>query len=311
MKLLSRKSIVAVVLYALIFNLFSANVYAQEPTMDPVAAATIQAQQQQAAATMAAAAQEAVVQQQIAAATAASQANQATMAAAQAQTAPVPAAPAPAAPADAGSVTAGNAAANGYVLAGSCTTSFSGSSGNRINNLQVASGRFNGLVVAPGQAVSVSTTILPRTAENGYKTAGVYSGGKTVQGMGGGICQVSSTIYNAVMNAGLNVTSRSPHSMPVHYLPLGQDAAISAGSKDMIFVNPYDTPVLITTSCDAASKKLTVSVFVKSESLAGRSYRFYAKSTGSLSADAYRDIYLNGVLVGTEYIGHSSYSRHS
>lgn len=308
MRRMSRKCIAGFIIYALIFNLLTLNAYAESGVVDPALAATIAAQQQQAAATMAAAAQQAVVQQQIAAATMAAAANEATMAAAQQGQVAAPAA----APATASvNVNPANATANGFVLAGTCTTSFSGSSSNRVNNLQVASGRFNGLTVAPGQAVSVSTTILPRTAENGYKTAGVYSGGKTVQGMGGGICQVSSTVYNAVMNAGLKVTSRSPHSMPVHYLPLGQDAAISAGSKDMVFVNTYDTPILITSSCDAATKKLTISVFVKAESLAGRSYRFYAKSTGGLSADSYRDIYLNGVLVGTEYIGHSSYSRHS
>lgn len=197
---------------------------------------------------------------------------------------------------------------NGMILAGTCTTSLAGSSRNRINNVQVASSRLNGLTVAPGQAVSISTAILPRTAANGYKMAGVYSGGKTVQGMGGGICQVSSTVYNAVMNAGLTVTTRSPHSMPVHYLPLGQDAAISAGSKDMVFVNNYDTPITIYTACDSSS--LTVSVFVNAQTMAGRSYRFYAKNTGKLSADSYRDIYLNGVLVGTELIAHSRYSAH-
>lgn len=200
------------------------------------------------------------------------------------------------------------ATAGGYVLAGSCTTSLKGSSKNRITNVTVAASRLNGLVIQPGQAVSISTAILPRTAENGYKMAGVYSGGKTIQGIGGGICQVSSTVYNAVMNAGLTVMQRYPHSMPVHYLPLGQDAAISAGTKDMIFMNSYDTPILMTTACDGST--VSVSVFVQAVTLAGRSYKFYAKSAGSLSADSYRDVYLNGQLVGTEYIGHSKYSAH-
>lgn len=200
--------------------------------------------------------------------------------------------------------------AKGYVLAGSCATSYSGSSSNRINNLIVAVGRFNGMIVAPGQAVSVDATILPRTAANGYKMAGVYSDGKTVPGMGGGICQVSSTVYNAVMNAGLTVVKRYPHSMPVHYLPLGQDAAISSGSKDMVFVNSYDTPIIITTADSPATKQIIVNVFVKADTLGGRSYRIYAKKTGGLSADTYRDVYLNGVLVGTEYVGHSTYMAH-
>lgn len=198
-----------------------------------------------------------------------------------------------------------------YVLAGTCTTSFAGSSSNRINNIQVASGHLNGLVVPPGQAVSIDTAITPRTAANGYKMAGVYSGGKTIQGIGGGICQVSSTTYNAVMNAGLTVSRRSSHSMPVHYLPLGQDAAISAGTKDMIFVNTYSTPIKLASSCDVKAKTVTISVYVQKGSLNGMSYKFYAKNTGRLSADSYRDVFKDGVLVGTEYVGHSTYQAHS
>ena len=83
----------------------------------------------------------------------------------------------------------------------------------------------------PGQEVSVSTAILPRTSANGYREAGAYLNGETVMAIGGGICQVSSTVYNAVKNAGLVVLERHPHSMPVHYLPLGLDAAISSGSS--------------------------------------------------------------------------------
>ena len=249
--------------------------------------------------------QAAIIAQQQAAALAAQQA-QAAIAIQQAQQAALAAQQAQAA---AGQEQDGTNLQAGLILAGTCTTSLSGSSSNRINNIKVASGRLNNVILAPGQALSVSTAILPRTAENGYKMAGVYSGGKTVQGIGGGICQVSSTTYNAVMNAGLLVTSRYPHSMPVHYLPLGQDAAISAGSKDMVFVNNYSTPIILQTSCSNSS--LTVSVYADAATLAGRTYKFYAKNTGSLSAQSYRDTYLNGVLVGTELVASSHYSAHN
>jgi|GEM_PF-5940719 len=272
---------------------------APEQQLTPEQIAAIQAIQAQQAAQAAAiqAQQAAAIQAQQAAAQAAKNSNQNAQAAAE--------------PVITNNADISTSLPGSYVLAGSCSTSFSGSSSNRINNLAVASGRFNGMIVQPGQAVSVDATILPRTSENGYRMAGVYSGGKTVPGMGGGICQVSSTVYNAVMNAGLQVTKRSPHSMPVHYLPLGQDAAISSGAKDMVFVNTYDTPVRILTSCDRATKSLNVFVYVQTQSLAGRSYKFYAKSTGRLSADSYRDVYKNGVLVGTEFIGHSAYMAHS
>ena len=128
-----------------------------------------------------------------------------------------------------------------FVLAGSCTTSFSTSSSNRINNIKVAAGHLNNMIIMPGQEVSVSTAILPRTSANGYREAGAYLNGETVMAIGGGICQVSSTVYNAVKNAGLVVLERHPHSMPVHYLPLGLDAAISSGSR--IFVSAITTPL--------------------------------------------------------------------
>lgn len=132
-----------------------------------------------------------------------------------------------------------------FVLAGSCTTSFSGSSSNRINNIKVAAEHLNNMIIMPGQEVSVSTAILPRTSANGYREAGAYLNGETVMAIGGGICQVSSTTYNAVKNAGLVVLERHPHSMPVHYLPLGLDAAISSGSKDLRFRNNYSAPVIL------------------------------------------------------------------
>lgn len=196
-----------------------------------------------------------------------------------------------------------------YVVAGGCTTSLKGSSAARIQNITTAANYINGTVVQPGQPVSVSALMRPRTVENGYAMAGVYSGGKTVQGLGGGICQMSSTLYNALMNAGMTVLVRSPHSMTVSYLPKGQDAAISQGSKDLIFTNPYNTPVTIITSSDGSN--VSASVLVSNAELAGRSYKFYAISTGSLSATSYRDCFVNGVLVGTEVIANSKYAPHS
>lgn len=196
-----------------------------------------------------------------------------------------------------------------YVLVGGCVTDYRTSSSNRCTNIQVAAERLNNMVVEPGQSVSVSTAILPRTTANGYKTAGAYEGGKTVPAIGGGICQVSSTVYNAVMNAGLTVTQRYPHSMTVSYLPIGLDAAISAGSKDLVFKNDYDTPILITT--ETKDKKLTVNVYVHANTLAGRSYKFWSEKTGSLSAVSYLTYYQDGVETQTVKVAKSRYMPHS
>ncbi|HJC87873.1 MAG TPA: VanW family protein [Candidatus Eisenbergiella intestinigallinarum] len=192
-----------------------------------------------------------------------------------------------------------------FVLAGTCTTGFSTSSSNRINNIEVAAGHLNNLVVMPGQEISVSDTIKPRTTANGYKSAGAYLNGRTVPAIGGGICQVSSTVYNAVKNAGLTVLERHPHSMPVHYLPLGLDAAISAGSKDLRFRNDYSAPVILQAYTEG--KNLIVNCLVWNHDLNGRTFKLWSKETGSLSAKTYFTTYQDGVEVSTEYVGASYY----
>ncbi len=192
-----------------------------------------------------------------------------------------------------------------YVLAGSCTTSFRGSSANRINNIRVAAEHMNGYEIPSGTEVSLSNLFTPRTSANGYKKAGTYVGGKVVEGMGGGICQVSSPTYNALMNAGVTVTKRQPHSSPVHYLPLGTDAAISSGSKDLCFRNDYAHPIMMETIVEG--KNLTVNIYVRERDLNGRSYKLWAKKTSSMSAITYQTVYENGVEVEVREIGYCRY----
>lgn len=192
-----------------------------------------------------------------------------------------------------------------FVLSGTCTTSYATSSANRCTNISVAASRLNNLVVMPGQTVSVSDTILPRTKANGYKEAGVYLNGVHTTGMGGGVCQVSSTVYNAVMNAGLTVTERKQHSMPVSYLPHGLDAAIAAGSKDLKFRNDFSTPVVL--QAITSNKKLTVNVLVLNSELNGRSWKLWAKQIDSLNSKSYLTSYQNGKEVGTVLVASSRY----
>lgn len=192
-----------------------------------------------------------------------------------------------------------------YVLAGTCTTSFRGSSAARINNIRIAAGTMNGYELAPGATGSLNTIFGPRTSANGYKSAGTYVGGKLVDGIGGGICQVSSTTYNALMNAGITVTMRYPHSSPVSYLPLGTDAAISAGSKDLQFRNDYLHSVKFETIVEG--KNLTVNVYVKAADMNGVTYKLWAKKTSSMSATTYQSVYVNGVETEVREIGKCKY----
>jgi len=128
---------------------------------------------------------------------------------------------------------------------GSYSTNFKTSVADRITNINVATGRINGTVLYPGEEFSVNETILYRNAENGYKMAGSYEGGQTVQSYGGGVCQVSTTLYNAVILAELEITSRQNHSMTVAYVPLAMDAAIAGDYLDFKFKNNQEYPIYL------------------------------------------------------------------
>lgn len=116
---------------------------------------------------------------------------------------------------------------------------------SRAVNIALAVSKLNGSVVQPGKEFSFSDAFGPRTAENGYVKAPTFVSGKTVLGMGGGICQVSSTAYAAMLQGGIEATERHAHSKPVTYIPVGMDATIAAGQKDLKFVNTYAYPIII------------------------------------------------------------------
>jgi vancomycin resistance protein YoaR len=115
--------------------------------------------------------------------------------------------------------------------------------GNRRKNLELACSRINGTIIKPGGVFSYNTVVGPRVAEAGFRMAPVIVRGRMEPGMGGGICQVSSTVYNAALLAGLEVVSRSHHAFPVHYLPPGRDATVVYGAIDLKLRNPGDTAV--------------------------------------------------------------------
>ena len=128
---------------------------------------------------------------------------------------------------------------------GTYTTDYSTSSSARKANVANGCSKINGKVLYPGQTISVAETVNPMTAENGYQLAGSYENGTTVETYGGGICQVSSTLYNAVMRAELEIVTRSAHSMVVSYVEPSMDAAIAGYAKDFQFKNNKEYPVYI------------------------------------------------------------------
>lgn len=142
---------------------------------------------------------------------------------------------------------------------GTCTTKFARSNTNRNTNIQLATKACNGYVIQPGATFSFNTVVGQRTKARGYKEAGVYVNGQTDTGVGGGICQVSSTLFNAALESNMTIVSRRAHSLPVSYLPRGRDATVSWGGPEFKFKNPYDYPVMIGTYYDK-SGKLTMSI---------------------------------------------------
>lgn len=128
---------------------------------------------------------------------------------------------------------------------GSFKTSFSSSGADRSGNVRNGTRLVNGTVLLPGDSFSMYDTVSPFTEENGYFLAGSYLNGMVVESLGGGICQVSSTLYNAVLRAELQVDERHNHSMIVSYVDLSCDAAISGTSKDFKFTNNSDYPIYI------------------------------------------------------------------
>jgi vancomycin resistance protein YoaR len=124
------------------------------------------------------------------------------------------------------------------------STYVSGTS-NRVHNVALAAKAVNGTILNPGDEFSYNGTLGQRTAEKGYLTAGAYVGGKVEQEIGGGICQMSSTLYYCVLYADLNVVERSNHMFIVTYLPLGNDATVNWGTVDFKFQNSTDYPIRI------------------------------------------------------------------
>lgn len=142
---------------------------------------------------------------------------------------------------------------------GEFTTDFSKSSSNRKQNIALASSRFTNFFVKPGEVISYNQHIGDVSKETGYLDAGVIINGEFDSGVGGGICQVSTTVYNALLLSDLNIKERSNHSLPVAYVPMGTDAAVADGYKDLKFENSSNSNIYVT--CGVKDGKLTCRIF--------------------------------------------------
>ena len=213
------------------------------------------------------------------------------------------------------------------------TTTMYSSSSNRLNNITLAAAAIDGFVLNPGEEFSFNGVVGERTSAKGYKAAGAYVGGESVDQVGGGICQVSSTIYYCVLKSNLEVIDRSCHMYPVSYLPLGMDATVNWGTIDFCFKNDQAYPIRI--DAEVANRELTVSIWgtklddsyveldyslidvipydeIEKEDESIPEGETQVKTSGHTGyvADCYKYHYDgNGNLVETEYVDRSTYRK--
>lgn len=157
-------------------------------------------------------------------------------------------------------------------------------SSNRNENIRLACEALNGVIVNPGQEFSFNEATGARTEAKGYKPATAYLNGEIVQEPGGGVCQISSTLYNAVVFAGLTSTERHAHSYEPSYVTPGEDAAVSFGGPDFRFVNNSDYPIAIKTSF--VKQELAISIYGVPILKEGEKVRMASEKVGTLAPPA-------------------------
>ena len=146
---------------------------------------------------------------------------------------------------------------NGII--GSYTTNFSPNIAGRNENIRLAAQYMNDYLLMPGETFSYNKVTKLKTVSNGYKNATVIVNGEIEEGLGGGVCQVSSTLYNSVLYSGLEIVQRRPHSIPSNYVNYGRDAVVSDNAIDFKFKNNYGFPIYLKTSVGSSS--VTVNIY--------------------------------------------------
>lgn len=218
-------------------------------------------------------------------------------------------------------------------LLGEYTTHYNGGDTNRTTNLRLASNKINNTVIMPGETFSYNKVVGKRTVEAGYKEAATYAGGKVVDDIGGGICQITSTLYNAVIFANLDIVSRSNHQFVPSYVKAGRDATVVYGAIDFKFKNTRKYPIQIKSSVSGGVAR--VAIFgIKEET--EYEIKIETKITGSIPmqtkyeddatleqgkekvvqkghngtySEAYKVMYLNGKVVSRTLLSKDKYNQ--
>lgn len=159
---------------------------------------------------------------------------------------------------------------------GAFTTKFNAGNGSRTKNLKTGVSKINGQVLMPGEELSAYVCLTPFTVANGYATAASYENGRVVDTVGGGACQICTTLYNTVLRSELEVTQRQNHSMIVTYVDPSADAAIAGTYKDLKFKNNYSTPIYVEGFVSGSS--LTFNIYGKETRPANRTVKYVSET---------------------------------
>ena len=191
------------------------------------------------------------------------------------------------------------------------STRYSTSDRDRTTNLQLAASKINGTVLMPGETFSYNQVVGERTIAAGYKEAPIYVEGEVVDGLGGGICQITSTLYNAVLYANLEIVERSNHQFVPSYVKASRDATVVYGSIDFKFKNNRDYPIKLVCSVSGGIAKFDIyGLRTDNEYEVEISSYVTGSTANSTYSEAYRILKQNGQVVSTELLSKDVYKRH-
>ena len=215
---------------------------------------------------------------------------------------------------------------------GSYSSTFNVYNYNRTTNVNIATQKINNVILLPGEIFSYNKVVGERTFANGFKEASVYTSSGVVNGLGGGICQVSSTLYNAVLEANLEIVERRNHRYAVSYVPLGRDATVAYGSIDFRFKNSRQYPIKIESytkngtlyisikgieeeveyDVSITTKKLKTipyqTKYIEDSTMAAGTQKQTQYGDNGYKYETYKTVSLNGNVVSSELISTDNYT---
>lgn len=191
------------------------------------------------------------------------------------------------------------------------STNYNARDTDRTTNLRLAAEKINGTVLMPGETFSYNTVVGERTIAAGYKEAAMYQNGEVVDGLGGGICQISTTLYNAVLYSNLEIVERRNHQFVPSYAKAGRDATVVYGSIDFKFKNTRNYPVKILCTVSGGVAKCEIYGLKENPDYDVEITSRVTETTAtSIKSETYKTVRQNGQVISSERINKDTYKRH-